>query len=221
MTALDNFLQKRNISLFLQSLGEKVTISKINSENKIRTTDTGLFISIDTDNLSKILIQKEDIMLTKQEIQLDVDLEYISIENINFQTKKSNRDEIKTDKEIGKSKVDQNRKLIEYVIDENDNQITFSSGLLEEDDGFDQFELNKEKFNVKSTYSELNYTTPLNYGSISEDLKRKAEKIESEIYLNNDKVKNRHVLEERGVVGLIDIEDDEEKYSSVYRNDCS
>lgn len=218
MTALDNFLQKRNISLCLQCLGEKVSISKINS-NGNKNIDTGIFISIDLDNYSKVLIQKEDIMLTKQEIQLDSDFEYIHIENINFQLKKSNRDEIKTDKEIGKSKGETNKKLVEYVI--QDDKVGFSSDLLDEHEGFDQFELNKEKFNVKSTYSELNYTTPLNYGSIPEELKRKAERIESELYLNNDKIKNRHVLEERGIVGLNDNEDDEEKYSSVFRNDCN
>lgn len=82
---------------------------------------------------------------------------------------------------------------------------------------YDQFELNKERFNVTSTYCELKYTTPLNYGNLSEEIKIKAQKIENELLQSNSN--NRHVLEERGVTKCNDYEEENEefKYSSVYR----
>ncbi len=43
---------------------------------------------------------------------------------------------------------------------------------------WDQFEQNKNKFNVESTYQEEKYTTKLNLEEIPEELKREAEKIE-------------------------------------------
>jgi PAB1-binding protein PBP1 len=50
-------------------------------------------------------------------------------------------------------------------------------------DDWDQFEQNKNKFNVESSYQEEKYTTKLNLEEIPEELKREAEKIEKVIKL--------------------------------------
>lgn len=47
-----------------------------------------------------------------------------------------------------------------------------------ENPDWDQFELNKEKFGVKSGYDELLYTTELNVNVLPEEIKEKADKIE-------------------------------------------
>lgn len=142
--------------------------------------------------------------------------------NINFF---KNVDDIKIDSEIS-NKVNLNDiKLVEYQVDDKEvdkNLITF------QDDGekFNQFEVNKEKFNVDSSYCESKYTTVLNYDNIPEHLKEKAQRVESELLnqgVNNTNNANiiRHIKEERGLVEGKDYEDENEefKYSSVYRNE--
>jgi hypothetical protein len=46
------------------------------------------------------------------------------------------------------------------------------------EEAWDQFNLNKEKFNVESTYSENTYTTTLNMDEIPEELRKDASLIE-------------------------------------------
>ena len=82
--------------------------------------------------------------------------------------------------------------------------------------------LNKEKFNVKSTYCESKYTTQINYDYIPDHVKIKAQKIESELLNSNQGVNsNRHIQEERGLIKAKDFQDENEdeefRYSSVYR----
>lgn len=51
-------------------------------------------------------------------------------------------------------------------------------GNLEEiPDGWDQFDLNEKKYQVKSDYDEIKYTTELNKENLTEEEKIKAEKI--------------------------------------------
>ena len=61
----------------------------------------------------------------------------------------------------------------------------FETTLHDDDPNWDQFEYNKEKFNVESTYSENNYTTDLNRDMISLDKKIEADKIEKVRFLYN------------------------------------
>mgnify|MGYP000978714854 CR=1 FL=1 len=93
-------------------------------------------------------------------------------------------------------------------------------GNLDEDDlHWDQFELNKNKFNVQSTYDEIYYTTELNRNKIPEALKIKADIIAKDIIDNTRESDNLHLKEERGLVSQTEKDDDEEdKYSSVIRN---
>ena len=89
----------------------------------------------------------------------------------------------------------------------------------ESDLNWDQFELNKKKFNVESSYDEKHYTTELIHSRIPEKLKMKAEKIVKEIIENTKENDNIHLKEERGIVNQTENDEDEEdKYSSVLRN---
>jgi PAB1-binding protein PBP1 len=87
---------------------------------------------------------------------------------------------------------------------------------------WNQFEANKQKFNVTTTYTEIQYTTELDYNKIPNQVKEKAEKIAKVIInltkeiLENDNVDNIHIKEERGLISQAD-GDEEEKYSSVFR----
>jgi PAB1-binding protein PBP1 len=86
----------------------------------------------------------------------------------------------------------------------------------EEHSKWDQFELNKQKFNVATSYDELHYTTHLDHGTIPVQVKIKAEKIVQEI-LTGDNIENLHIREERGLIAQTEEGDEEEKYSSVIR----
>lgn len=106
------------------------------------------------------------------------------------------------------------KQLVAFQIGENEQVY---QGNLDEDDGeWNQFELNKKKYNVSSSYNENNYTTKLDPNLIPQEHKIKAEKIIKEIYSNSNNATNIHVLEDRGLVTECEI-DEEDKYSSVMR----
>ncbi len=94
-------------------------------------------------------------------------------------------------------------------------------GNLDEDaTNWNQFELNKQKFNVETTYDEIHYTTELDSSAIPKQVKLNAEKIAKEI-LEQEYTENIHIREERGLLTQTDM-DEEEKYSSVIRsNNCN
>lgn len=64
-------------------------------------------------------------------------------------------------------KLDKDNFIVEEKLDEN------SKGK-----DWDQFDSNKNKFNIESTYSEERYTTELNEEEIPHEIKQNAEKIE-------------------------------------------
>jgi PAB1-binding protein PBP1 len=71
--------------------------------------------------------------------------------------------------------------LVEFKAD---SEIIFGS-LDDIDHNWDQFELNKQKFNVETTYHENHYTTELDYNAIPLQVKHKAEKIAHVIIINS------------------------------------
>ncbi len=123
-----------------------------------------------------------------------------------------------TDFDISKKKKPKlgKKNLIHYKINEGEEIYTDS---LEDNtnEKWDQFEINKKKYNVKTTYDENNYTTTLDKKNISNEQKNKAEKIIKEIMRDSNKDTNIHVLEDRGLIEENDL-DEEDKYSSVIRN---
>ena len=105
--------------------------------------------------------------------------------------------------------------LVQYQLGENE---TLYQGSLDEDSNekWDQFEINKQKYHVESSYNENNYTTTLDVNLIPQEHKLKTEKIIQEIYNTQNKESNIHILEDRGLITGNDM-DEEEKYSSVLR----
>lgn len=81
---------------------------------------------------------------------------------------------------------------------------------------WDQFALNRNKFNVPTSYDENHYTTRLDYNAIPIQIKIKADKIAKEL-LECDKAYNTHIKEERGLIGQSE-GDEEIKYSTVIRD---
>lgn len=73
---------------------------------------------------------------------------------------------------------------------------------------------------MESSYDEKHYTTELIHSKIPEKLKVKAEKIVKDIIENTKEDESLHLREERGLVSQTenDEEDEENKYSSVLRN---
>ncbi len=97
---------------------------------------------------------------------------------------------------------------------ENESAIYF--GHLDEDSSkWDQFELNRTKFNVPTSYDENHYTTRLDYNAIPIQIKMKADKIAREL-LESDTTFNIHIKEERGLISQTE-GDEEIKYSTVIR----
>lgn len=111
---------------------------------------------------------------------------------------------------------------MEYQVDESQIDKNLIS-LQDDGEAFNQFEINKEKFNVQTSYCESKYTTVLNYDYIPEDVKQKAKKIENDILNQNQNATiSRHLKEERGILQPKDYQDDDNDefiYSSVYRDD--
>lgn len=81
---------------------------------------------------------------------------------------------------------------------------------------FNQFEVNKSKFGVVSTYDNDLYTTKLDKDEFYKKHEAIANEIEKEIV--NQPTKNKHMEEERGILADADPEENEEfKFSGVYK----
>lgn len=108
------------------------------------------------------------------------------------------------------------KQLVAFKLGENEQ---LYQGNLEEESNvkWNQFELNKQKYNVTSTYNKNNYTTQLDPNMIPQEHKIKTEKIIKEIYSAPAESTNIHVLEDRGLVDANEDMDEEDKYSSVLR----
>ena len=87
-------------------------------------------------------------------------------------------------------------KLVKYEIKEGGNNMYINQKLEDEngDEKWDQFELNKKMYNVKSTYDENLYTTKLDKSNITEEDKRYADKIYNEIINSSKDEKNIHII---------------------------
>lgn len=88
-------------------------------------------------------------------------------------------------------------------------------------DKFDQFQANEDRFGISTEFDESSYTTKLNISEFSEDQIRKAARLADEIEKDDLKedMRNRHMLEERGLLELQDNEDEEALYSAVVRQE--
>ena len=225
----DKIINQRYYSLILNSLGEKIRINLISGE-----TIEGLLYTIDPINNEYLLINnprrfsRTGVPLFLKESILKIYFkEILSFNyeiNNNISDNKNKKDIFKLDSDISNinniysSKAEE--KLVKYEVKEEDKNIYMNKKLEDdEDENWDQFELNKKMYNVVSTYDENLYTTKLDKNKISEEDKIFADKIYNEIMGTNNKEKNVHVLEDRGVKKQKEDElDEEDKYSSVIKN---
>ncbi|XP_047962949.1 polyadenylate-binding protein-interacting protein 3-like isoform X2 [Salvia hispanica] len=127
--------------------------------------------------------------------------------------------ELMTDSCISQSQhVDAGRELERWVPDEDDPGCPELENIFDGpwNRGWDQFEVNKTLFGVKSTFDEELYTTKLDRGPQTRELEREALKIAREI--EGEQTLDLHLAEERGIQidGNIEI-DEETRFSSVYR----
>jgi PAB1-binding protein PBP1 len=122
--------------------------------------------------------------------------------------------DFQTDVDISKKTSINKKKLIQFTVNKEEDVYY---GNLDDDMGnWDQFEINKQKFNVSTSYDEKHYTTHLNHDEIPRNIKIHAEKIAQEILDGDDKNQNIHIREERGLIAQADC-DEEDRYSSVIR----
>ena len=223
---------QRFYSLLLNSVGEMLTITFISGD-----IIEGIFHSIDPiNNEYFIIINPRRLSRTGNPIFLKeskLKIFFKDISNINFEIKNLNslpKKNFETDFQISKRNANidnKDKKLIKYEISEEDKNNIYSYKTLEDEinedkkknEKWDQFEVNKVKYNVVSTYDELLYTTALDKNKISKELNDYADKICNEIKNSTNNNKNIHNLEDRGLINEKDGEiDEEEIYSSVIKN---
>ena len=223
-------INQRFFSLLLNSVGEMLTINFISGDiivgilHSIDPFNNEYFIIINPRRLSRT---GKPIFLKESKLKIFFrDISYINFEikNNNF-SEKSN---FETDVQISQknqSKEKQEKKLVKYQVDEKDKTIYNNLSLEDEindnknNEKWDQFEVNKKKYNVVSTYDENLYTTVLDKNKISKELNDYADKIINEIKNSSINEKNIHILEDRGIIDEKDGDiDEEEKYSYVIRN---
>ena len=224
----EKIINQRYYSLILNSLGEKIRINLISGDSI-----EGLLYSVDSKNNEYLLINnprrfsrtgvplflKESILKIYFKEILTINYE-LNLENIK---NNKNKDFFMIDSQISKNKYipKKEEKLIKYEIKSEDENKYLNQKLEDEndDENWDQFELNKKMYNVVSTYDENLYTTKLDKNKISEEDKIYADKIYKEIMGANNKEKNVHVLEDRGLIKEKEEElDEEDKYSKVNKN---
>ena len=224
----DKIINQRYYSLILNSLGEKIRINLISGE-----TIEGLLYTIDPINNEYLLINnprrfsRTGVPLFLKESILKIYFkEILSFNyeiNNNISDNKNKKDIFKLDSDISNinniysSKAEE--KLVKYEVKEEDKNIYMNKKLEDdEDENWDQFELNKKMYNVISTYDENLYTTKLDKNKITEEDKKYADKMYKEIMSSSNNENDIHILEDRGIIQQNDDFDEEDKYSSVIKN---
>ena len=221
---------QRFYSLLLNSVGEMLTINFISGD-----IIEGLLHSIDPYNNEYFIIinprrlSRTGVPIFLKESKLKIYFKEISY--INFEIKNllpPKKKDFETDFQISKKKQKKEKfeKLVKYQVNENDKNIYTNQCLEDEindknkDEKWDQFEVNKIKYNVVSTYDENLYTTVLDKNKISKEVNDYADKIYNEIKNASSNEKDRHILEDRGIIGEEDEDEDDEekKFSSVIKN---
>ena len=212
----------------MNSLGEKIRINLISGE-----TIEGLLYTIDPINNEYLLINnprrfsRTGVPLFLKESILKIYFkEILSFNyeiNNNISDNKNKKDIFKLDSDISNinniysSKEEE--KLVKYEVKEEDKNIYMNKKLEDdEDENWDQFELNKKMYNVVSTYDENLYTTKLDKNKITEEDKKYADKMYKEIMSSSNNENDIHILEDRGIIQENDDFDEEDKYSSVIKN---
>ena len=224
-------INQRYYSLFLNSIGEMIKINFVSGD-----TIEGILHSIDIVNNEFLIITNPrrlsrtgaPIFLKESKLQIYFkDISYINYEMDNLKLVNNNTDFV-TDFQISSKNTKISKpeeKLVKFQINEKDNNGKFAFQSLEDDENdknkresWDQFEINKKKYNVISTYDENLYTTVLDKNKISKELNDFADKIYNEIKNSNKDETNIHILEDRGVIDEKDGDyNEEEKYSSVVK----
>ena len=161
-------MTQRYYSLLLNSVGEMLTINFISGD-----IIEGLLDSVDPFNNEYFIINnprrlsRTGVPIFLKESKLKIYFKDIS--HINYDIKKfipQIKNNFETDLQISKrtqKKEKEEKKLVKYEINENNkNKFAFQS--LEDDCGndeekLDQFEINKKRYNIVSTYDENLYTT--------------------------------------------------------------
>ena len=223
----DKIMNQRYYSLIMNSLGEKIKIDFISGD-----TIEGILYTIDPKNNEYFIINnprrlsRTGIPIFLKESLLKI--YFKEVNNINYEIKNllnNDKNNFEIDSNIHKKniKIQKNwgDKLVKYEIKEGGNNMYINQKLEDEngDEKWDQFELNKKMYNVKSTYDENLYTTKLDKSNITEEDKRYADKIYNEIINSSKDEKNIHILEDRGIIPQHDEDvNEEEKYSSVIRD---
>ena len=224
----DKIINQRYYSLILNSLCEKIRINLISGE-----TVEGLLYTIDPINNEYLLINnprrfsRTGVPLFLKESILKIYFkEILSFNyeiNNNISDNKNKKDIFKLDSDISNinniysSKAEE--KLVKYEVKEEDKNIYMNKKLEDdEDENWDQFELNKKMYNVVSTYDENLYTTKLDKNKITEEDKKYADKMYKEIMSSSNNENDIHILEDRGIIQQNDDFDEEDKYSSVIKN---
>jgi PAB1-binding protein PBP1 len=220
-------MTQRYYSLLLNSVGEMLTINFISGD-----IIEGLLDSIDPFNNEYFIINnprrlsRTGVPIFLKESKLKIYFKDIS--HINYDIKKfipQIKNNFETDLQISKKSQKREKgekKLVKYEINENNkNKFAFQS--LEDDFGkdeekLDQFEINKKRYNIVSTYDENLYTTKLDKNKITEEDKKYADKMYKEIMSSSNNENDIHILEDRGIIQENDDFDEEDKYSSVIKN---
>jgi hypothetical protein len=224
---------QRYYSLMLNSIGELLKINFISGDYI-----EGILYSIDPINNEFFIINnprrlsRTGIPIFLKESKLKIYFREIS--HIDFEIKnilKYIKSNFETDLQVSKKNAKndkEEKKLVKYEVNENDKNIFTYKGLEDDlndkdnDANWDQFEINKKKYNVVSTYDENLYTTKLDKSKITKEQNDYAEKIYNEIKNSSYNEKNIHILEDRGIIDEKDGDfDEEDKYSSVIKNNIN
>eukprot|EP00124_Ichthyophonus_hoferi_P004404 Ihof_evm1s479 gene=Ihof_evmTU1s479 len=137
----------------------------------------------------------------------------VAVEVVDLQALEAPIDSFRTDMEISGGAIKE-RELKKWAPDTVGGSL--EGDMVMEEGKWDQFAVNKEKFNVETdTYREEDYTTPLNRNAVDPRARARADRIAKEIM--EGEVTNIHIAEERGKIQEADY-DEEDRYSGVLRS---
>ncbi|OII74850.1 uncharacterized protein cubi_02982 [Cryptosporidium ubiquitum] len=123
----------------------------------------------------------------------------------------------RTDNEISSNDIHSHERILKPWVSEDHHSDVIEDVLGNEPfDCWDQFEENRNRFGIEGTYDENLYTTPLDYNEITEEEKRKAEILATEI--EKEQKEDSAIKFENEINDSVIENDEEMHFSSVYRN---
>eukprot|EP00743_Colponemidia_sp_Colp-15_P005894 GILK01006335.1.p1 GENE.GILK01006335.1~~GILK01006335.1.p1 ORF type:complete len:850 (+),score=169.62 GILK01006335.1:70-2550(+) len=218
----DNLMKGRMLTAMVNSVGHRASVVLKNGTTYDGILHTANIVDrefgVALSSAKKVSGKTTDVDDIKNMLLLmGKDIVSMYVPSVSLADAKKSEDKFRTDTDISHSKSMSGvpRELQPWTPDTGVTDVDLSLDSGPSGRGWDQFKINKERYNVSSTYDESLYTTNLDKTKFTRTQMEQAEKLAREIEAKSA-AGNIHMAEERGQHTQYDDDDDEEaRYGAV------